>query len=61
MRPMLSSTYERQDVTGWIMSEKLDGVRAIWTGEKLISRNGNEFAAPGWFTAGLPAEVMLLR
>jgi DNA ligase-1 len=59
MKPMLATTYERQDVTGWLMSEKLDGVRAIWTGSRLISRNGNEFAAPQWFTDGLPSGVML--
>lgn len=42
------------DILGWWMSEKLDGVRAYWTGEKFISRLGNEFYAPDWFTAGLP-------
>lgn len=42
------------DVTGWLMSEKLDGVRAYWTGSELISRQGNRFAAPTWFTEGLP-------
>ena len=52
-------TYENQDPTGWIMSEKLDGVRAIWDGEKLMSRNGNEFFPPAWFTTQLPAGVSL--
>ncbi len=55
MKPTLAKTYASQDPTGWLMSEKLDGVRAIWTGEKLISRNGNEFAAPQWFLDGLPS------
>ena len=36
------------------MSEKLDGVRAFWDGERLISRGGNAFSAPSWFTAGFP-------
>lgn len=36
------------------MSEKLDGVRAFWTGKKLISRNGKEFMAPKWFTKDFP-------
>ena len=40
--------------TGWMMSEKLDGVRCVWNGERLLSRNGKEFAAPGWFLAALP-------
>nr|VFK26655.1 MAG: DNA ligase-1 [Candidatus Kentron sp. MB]VFK74586.1 MAG: DNA ligase-1 [Candidatus Kentron sp. MB] len=42
------------DVSGWYMSEKLDGIRAYWDGEKLLSRQGNPFAAPGWFTEKLP-------
>jgi DNA ligase-1 len=44
-----------QDPTGWWMSEKLDGVRAYWDGRGLLSRLGNAFLAPEWFTAGLPA------
>ncbi len=42
------------DLTGWWISEKLDGVRAYWDGERFISRLGNEFFAPKWFTAQLP-------
>ena len=42
------------DLTGWWLSEKLDGVRAYWDGERFISRLGNEFFAPKWFTAPLP-------
>ena len=56
---MLAKTYDGQKVKGWLMSEKLDGVRAIWTGAQLMSRNGNKFYAPDWFTAQLPAGVML--
>jgi hypothetical protein len=43
-----------QDMTGWWMSEKLDGVRAYWDGKAFISRLGNPYHAPDWFTAGLP-------
>lgn len=43
-----------QDLTGWWMSEKLDGVRAYWDGKTFISRLGNEYKAPGWFTENLP-------
>jgi DNA ligase 1 len=39
--------------TGWWMSEKLDGVRAYWDGEKLISRLGNKFYAPEHFLSRL--------
>jgi DNA ligase-1 len=37
------------------MSEKLDGVRGYWTGNKLISRQGNSFHAPEWFTRNFPS------
>lgn len=43
-----------QDLTGWWISEKLDGVRAYWTGDRFLSRQGNPFFAPQWFTAELP-------
>lgn len=42
------------DISGWWLSEKLDGVRAYWDGTQFLSRLGNKFHAPPWFTAGLP-------
>lgn len=42
------------DPTGYWLSEKLDGVRAYWTGTHFLSRNGNVFHAPAFFTQGLP-------
>ena len=42
------------DPSGWWLSEKLDGVRAFWDGTCFLSRNGNRFVAPDWFTSGLP-------
>ena len=52
---LLAHTWDNeQDLTGWLMSEKLDGVRAYWTGEGFLSRQGNPFYAPAWFTKGLP-------
>ena len=44
-----------RDLTGWWMSEKLDGVRAWWDGARFVSRLGNAYLAPDWFTAGFPA------
>ena len=41
------------------MSEKLDGLRAVWTGKLLLSRNGNPFYAPDYFTKDLPVDVTL--
>lgn len=46
------------DLKGWWMSEKLDGVRAYWTGTLFLSRLGNPLHAPDWFCAGLPAEPL---
>lgn len=42
------------NLTDWWISEKLDGVRAYWDGERFLSRQGNEFMAPDWFVAHLP-------
>jgi len=51
----LLKTYKnQQDVTAWVMSEKLDGVRAYWDGKQLISRGGNVFNAPEWFVQSFP-------
>ena len=47
--------HDDHDPAGWWMSEKLDGVRAYWDGKRFVSRLGNEFFAPGWFTEGLPS------
>src|SRR5204862_6869700 len=52
---LLAHVWENDiDLAGWWMSEKLDGVRAYWDGERFISRLGNEFHAPDWFAKGLP-------
>lgn len=37
----------------WV-SEKYDGVRAYWDGERLISRQGHEYHAPEWFIKDFP-------
>lgn len=42
----------------YLVSEKLDGVRAIWTGTRLITRRGNKIHAPEWFTASLPSMTL---
>jgi len=43
------------DISGWWMSEKLDGVRGTWDGHRLWSKNGRLFQPPVAFVAGLPA------
>jgi DNA ligase-1 len=52
---LLAHSWENDtDLTGWWMSEKLDGVRAYWDGTRFLSRQGNPFYAPDWFTEQLP-------
>jgi DNA ligase-1 len=46
--------YDEQNITGWLMSEKLDGIRGYWDGEKFYSKNGNPINPPLWFTANFP-------
>ena len=43
------------DPAGYWVSEKLDGVRALWDGRTLRFRSGRTVAAPAWFLAKLPA------
>lgn len=56
---MLAKQYDFiQDPQGWMLSEKLDGIRALWDGEKFTSRNGIVIHAPEWFIADLPATAL---
>jgi DNA ligase-1 len=51
----LAETYQEGiDVSEYWYSEKLDGIRAYWTGQHLVTRNGNRIYAPNWFTEPLP-------
>ena len=50
---------EKHNPVGWWVSEKLDGVRAWWDGEKFWSRLGNMFYAPEWFRAAMPPDHIL--
>ncbi|WP_439589671.1 DNA ligase [Hydrogenophaga sp.] len=37
------------------LSEKYDGLRARWDGQRFVTRGGETIAVPAWFTAGWPA------
>ncbi|QBK06569.1 DNA ligase [Hylemonella gracilis] len=41
----------------WV-SEKIDGVRARWDGQHLLSRGGRRIRAPAWFTQGWPVQAL---
>jgi len=51
---LLLKVYKDQNITGWVMSEKLDGIRAYWDGKNLISRGGKIIHAPKWFIKDYP-------
>lgn len=52
---MLAKTYHPGiDLRDFWVSEKLDGVRGRWDGQRLVTRGGQVIAAPTWFTAGWP-------
>ena len=56
---LLANVYRDQvDVSRYLASEKLDGVRAIWDGQVLRFRSGKTINAPGWFLAGLPKQPL---
>lgn len=56
---MLANLYHPSVVLAdyWV-SEKYDGVRGFWDGEKLLTRGGLPIKAPTWFTANWPATPM---
>ena len=41
----------------WV-SEKYDGVRAYWDGQRLYTRGGEVIAVPRWFVAGWPTQAL---
>lgn len=54
---LLAKVYDETkhyDVSKYLVSEKYDGVRAIWTGTQFVTRKGNIINAPSWFTVPLP-------
>ena len=52
---LLANVYrEGVDLDRYWVSEKLDGVRAYWDGERLLSRKGNRINAPPWFVEHYP-------
>lgn len=46
------------DLNAYWVSEKYDGVRGYWDGQRLLTRGGTVIQAPAWFTAGWPAHAM---
>lgn len=42
----------------YLVSEKYDGVRAIWDGKTLRFRSGRPVSVPAWFVAKLPSQAL---
>lgn len=56
---LLAQTYTYgYDLAHYLVSEKLDGVRAYWDGKSLRFRSGRLIHAPAWFIAKLPAHAL---
>lgn len=52
---MLPVVYEEDiDINNWLMSEKLDGIRGYWNGEKLLSKKGIPLNPPAAFIRNFP-------
>ena len=57
---MLAHKYNgNQDIDGWYVSEKLDGIRCYFDGTTLRSRKGNLIHAPYHFYQFFPKNVHL--
>lgn len=59
-RPLMLANVYRGGLTltdHWV-SEKYDGVRAYWDGQKLWTRHGHRIAAPAWFTRDWPTQPL---
>ncbi|HYM86027.1 MAG TPA: DNA ligase [Pseudoxanthomonas sp.] len=58
-RVMLATDYRNGiEVADYWVSEKLDGVRGRWDGQRLVTRTGQAITPPKWFTAGWPRVAM---
>jgi DNA ligase 1 len=56
---MLAHNYTDQNVIGWHMSEKLDGIRAYWNGSKFFTRTGKNITPPKAFLECMPKGIVL--
>jgi len=56
---ILAQTYNKSiNIKHYLVSEKLDGVRAYWDGKQFLSRQGNRFYAPTWFIENFPKQPL---
>ncbi|MEE9302395.1 MAG: DNA ligase [Thiotrichaceae bacterium] len=58
---LLAKKYDKEkdiEISRYFISEKYDGVRALWNGKQLVSRQGNVYHAPNWFIADFPNQSL---
>ena len=56
---MLANVYSpATPLADYWVSEKYDGVRGFWDGQKLLTRGGQPINPPAWFTVNWPATPM---
>ncbi|CAA6822033.1 MAG: DNA ligase (ATP) (EC [uncultured Thiotrichaceae bacterium] len=57
---LLAKPYNQHNtnIKDYWVSEKYDGARAYWDGKQFISRQGNIYHAPTWFTANFPLQKL---
>ncbi len=56
---ILAKTWKKgNNIRGWWISEKFDGVRAFWKGRRLITRQVHPIHAPSWVTELLPGQAL---
>lgn len=58
IQPILAKIYQQEKLEQWWVSEKMDGVRAIWDGKQLSFRSGNKINSPNWFIKHFPKQKM---
>ena len=46
--------YKTQNISGWVMSEKLDGIRAYWDGKAFFTKGGKRLSPPLTFAHDFP-------
>jgi DNA ligase-1 len=56
--PLAENYHLQIDPADYLVSEKLDGVRAIWDGKILRFRSGQIINAPAWFIEKLPPHAL---
>jgi len=49
-----ATIYHDNNISGWVMSEKLDGIRGYWDGKTMRSKGGYTIQTPKYFIKNFP-------